>query len=388
MFFSPATLQPKLEIGQPDDPYEKEADRVADQVMMMSNQGIQLSQGGDVVQRQPLVQRVSSRNSGKQTASPKITSKVSTIRGSGNPLPKNIQNEMGGKIGADFSYVKIHTDNTAAQLSQNLRARAFTVGNDIYFNKGQYNPNSREGKRLMAHELTHVVQQQEYEQEMIQRALFRRQRIFSGSKTLGPGISLSWRGNSVRITAQLEVYGPEASENVAQQIEDTIDNYWNESFDDGYAVNTDVDVSYREESDDEDSNRTQIYVTDLRGPSNVRRRWLVGSRYMRYDIDADINWTPAHEFGHLIGLSDRYSESVISKISGRMGGERTNEVETGWENNIMAVHGGDLERRNIEDLLETHATEIVTIVEDTIDEIGREYRQMEDYLRRGGNPFF
>jgi hypothetical protein len=59
----------------------------------------------------------------------------------------------------DFSKVQIHTDNKSAQMNQELGVRAFTHGRDVYFGIGQYNPQSNEGKRLLAHELTHVVQQ-------------------------------------------------------------------------------------------------------------------------------------------------------------------------------------------------------------------------------------
>ncbi len=158
-FFAPTSIQAKLEIGQPNDPYEREADKVADQVMRMPNLGMPVNQGEEVVQRNSLVQRNTAQNGGGQTASPEISSKISSTRGSGNPLPKNTKNEMGSKIGADFSGVKIHTDNNAVQLSQDLGAKAFTVGNDVYFNKGQYKPSCGEGKRLMAHELVHTLQQ-------------------------------------------------------------------------------------------------------------------------------------------------------------------------------------------------------------------------------------
>jgi len=66
---------------------------------------------------------------------------------------------MSSRFGIDFNDVSIHTDSRSIQLNRQLNARAFTVGNDVYFNQGEYNPNSWEGKHLLAHELTHVVQQ-------------------------------------------------------------------------------------------------------------------------------------------------------------------------------------------------------------------------------------
>jgi hypothetical protein len=66
---------------------------------------------------------------------------------------------MESRFGADFSNVKIHTGNEPEQLNRSLNAKAFTVSNNIYFNTGQYQPETDGGKHLLAHELTHVVQQ-------------------------------------------------------------------------------------------------------------------------------------------------------------------------------------------------------------------------------------
>ena len=86
-------------------------------------------------------------------------SQLSSASGGGRKLDKNTQTEMESGFGADFSGVRVHTGQNAAQMSQSIGARAFTHGNDIYFNSGQYNPESREGKHLLAHELSHTVQQ-------------------------------------------------------------------------------------------------------------------------------------------------------------------------------------------------------------------------------------
>jgi Domain of unknown function (DUF4157) len=79
--------------------------------------------------------------------------------GSGSSLDKNTQPFMESRFGADFSSVRIHTGSESIQMNKELNAKAFTVGNNIYFNQGGYQPNSPEGKQLLAHELTHVVQQ-------------------------------------------------------------------------------------------------------------------------------------------------------------------------------------------------------------------------------------
>ncbi|BFM43833.1 hypothetical protein CFS9_24740 [Flavobacterium sp. CFS9] len=88
-----------------------------------------------------------------------LEGKLDHSKGGGNGLDKKTKKEMESGFGADFSNVKIHTDTNAVQMSQELGAQAFTNGNDVYFNKGKYNPDSREGKHLLAHELTHTIQQ-------------------------------------------------------------------------------------------------------------------------------------------------------------------------------------------------------------------------------------
>lgn len=84
---------------------------------------------------------------------------VAQMRGRGAPLPDNVRDDMGEKMGTDFSAVGVHTGRDAADLNRQINARAFTVGNDIFFGSGEYAPASPPGQRLLAHELTHVVQQ-------------------------------------------------------------------------------------------------------------------------------------------------------------------------------------------------------------------------------------
>ncbi len=106
-----------------------------------------------------LVQRAAHAGAGESVAAHDISSKIENTNGSGMSLPAEVHQDLGEKIGADFSNVKIHAGSEAAQLSNQLGARAFTTGNNIYFNSGEYNPGTPSGKRLLAHELTHVVQQ-------------------------------------------------------------------------------------------------------------------------------------------------------------------------------------------------------------------------------------
>ncbi len=88
--------------------------------------------------------------------------KLNGTKGGGTPLQADVRPQMEYGFGADFGSVRIHTDSKATELNREINARAFTHGTDIYFNSGQYDPASTQGKKLLAHELTHVVQQNEW----------------------------------------------------------------------------------------------------------------------------------------------------------------------------------------------------------------------------------
>ncbi|MBL7804102.1 MAG: DUF4157 domain-containing protein [Saprospiraceae bacterium] len=103
-------------------------------------------------------------------ASPQVSNQIENNRGKGRALPENTRAEMEAGIGADFSGVNIHTDDKSAGLSQSLHAQAFTTGQDVFFNAGKFQPDTQEGKKLLAHELVHVTQQQTHLHRSIQRS--------------------------------------------------------------------------------------------------------------------------------------------------------------------------------------------------------------------------
>ncbi len=148
--------QAKLTIGRPNDRFEREADAVADRVVASKNSSSPVGPVSQPIQKLPQVQRQTNDGS---TANSNVARQLNSSQGSGSSLDGNTRQEMESAFGADFSSVRIHTDSEASQLSQGLGARAFTHGSDIYFNKGEYSPGSSAGKHLLAHELTHTVQQ-------------------------------------------------------------------------------------------------------------------------------------------------------------------------------------------------------------------------------------
>lgn len=96
---------------------------------------------------------------GGLSASDEVARQVRAARGRGNPIPGPVRQKLEAQFGADFSGVRIHTDSAAVLLADALKAQAFTRGNDVFFNEGKFDPSSREGEHLLAHELTHTVQQ-------------------------------------------------------------------------------------------------------------------------------------------------------------------------------------------------------------------------------------
>ncbi|MBA7606225.1 hypothetical protein ES703_13373 [subsurface metagenome] len=93
----------------------------------------------------------------------------SALKGGGQPLPPNQRTFYESRMGHDFSGVRIHAGTQAADTAQAVQAKAFTLGNNIVFNTGQYSPNNQEGNKLLAHELTHVVQQEQNQYSKIQK---------------------------------------------------------------------------------------------------------------------------------------------------------------------------------------------------------------------------
>ncbi|WP_414577266.1 DUF4157 domain-containing protein [Anabaena sp. CCY 9402-a] len=179
-----APVQPKLAIGSPGDKYEQEADRMAKQVVQQMNapqslalQPQEMPEEEKELQKKPRLQMQPTLqlhlSQGGMTASPKLESAIQKSRGTGQPLAEHIQQPMEQAFGTDFSLVKVHTDSQSDQLNQSLQAKAFTTGQDIFFRQGAYQPSTQGGQELIAHELTHVVQQNHHtvNRQLIQRAV-------------------------------------------------------------------------------------------------------------------------------------------------------------------------------------------------------------------------
>ncbi|MDB5250072.1 MAG: hypothetical protein JWQ40_4466 [Segetibacter sp.] len=162
-------IQPKLVIGAVNDPLEQEADTMADVVMKMPEMPSVRRKCADCereeeqIKRKPLTSLVTSflqtKSETGSVATDAVTNKILATKGSGSSMDDSTKSFMESRFGTDFSSVRIHNNDDAARMSTELNAKAFTVGNDIYFNSGAYVSTSTEARKLLAHELTHVVQQ-------------------------------------------------------------------------------------------------------------------------------------------------------------------------------------------------------------------------------------
>ena len=187
-------IQPKLKIGEPGDRYEQEADRVADKVMRMPDpQSVTQSanehslqqlypmcgEEKGLLQSKPISKLITqlaqrqTEDKGEKvdilknnktighntTIAPDFESEINTIKGGGHPLPESIRAFFEPRFKYDFSQVRVHADRNAAEVAKSVNSRAFTLRQDIVFGTGQYIPETETGQRLLAHELTHVVQQ-------------------------------------------------------------------------------------------------------------------------------------------------------------------------------------------------------------------------------------
>lgn len=206
---SPFFVQRKLTIGKPNDQYEQQADQVADKVVQRMSQpsveakaspavvstvpsgnvpaaaarteSLQAKEkeaieeepaGEEKLRRKPIfesmadpppddIQKKDNNGSAQESKAEGngLEQRLQQTKGSGSPLPSDTRTAMESSIGADFSSVRVHTGREAAEMSNELNAQAFTHGNDIYFNDNKFDATSSTGRHLLAHELTHTVQQ-------------------------------------------------------------------------------------------------------------------------------------------------------------------------------------------------------------------------------------
>jgi len=199
------TIQHKLTVSQPGDPFEREADHVAEQVMngpvpneldeeeptlaapsistLTGNAGPigreedeqdeNIAEPEEEVEEQEKKLDISSllslkgKSNNTRTPSAKVTKQIHAMQGHGKPMDEALRSFFEPRFQRDFSNVRIHTDGRAAETTKSLNAKAYTLGKDIAVSPDEYQPNTQAGRKLLAHELTHVVQQSNHVQTIM-----------------------------------------------------------------------------------------------------------------------------------------------------------------------------------------------------------------------------
>jgi hypothetical protein len=135
-------IQAKLKVSEPGDVHEQEADRIADQVM-----------------RTPPAGTVHAKAAAGNASRVAPSATLGNVASGGQKLPASVRAFFEPRFGHDFSHVRLHTDTQAAKSARDLQAHAFTLGSHILFQEGRFAPDTNSGQHLLAHELTHVIQQ-------------------------------------------------------------------------------------------------------------------------------------------------------------------------------------------------------------------------------------
>ena len=280
---SPVNIQAKLAVNTPGDIYEQEADRIAEQVMAMPGHIA-------VSSVPPRIQHFTEQSSAYGQVQAVPASVDYALAGPGSPLEPAFRQDMEGRFGHDFSRVRVHTDSKAATSAQAVNALAYTWGQDIAFKAGQYQPETNTGRRLLAHELTHVIQQKSSSQPIVQRKI---------DQIVQDGCKFS-------IKMGIGIYGSRANKTLADQWQNWINTQWSKEL----------------RCPDKISNCPVTMDATVRSYSTAKHWWQVPEsnkvlvaghgyrskafgRWGKWAEDED-QISVAHETGHLMGLIDRY----------------------------------------------------------------------------------
>lgn len=242
---------------------------------------------------------------GALVADDDIQRKLDQSKGGGKPLSAPVKTDMESSFGTDFSGVRVHTDDKAVQMNQQLKAQAFTHGKDVYFNQGKYNPESAGGKELLAHELTHVVQQNRGLSRKIQRAKTAEVSNAMSDDPYGWTSSYKVKVNKSNVTITVKVkivrdadVTKKDQKKVANDTKNEFLRYYDQRFDfvddKGKSRKLKVNLKYVNSGE-----HLTINLHSGHGHDNLSN-WYVDSDSV----------TRAHEMGHQLGFKDEYIDAA------------------------------------------------------------------------------
>jgi hypothetical protein len=220
---APTTIQPKLQLNTPGDEREQEANRVAEQVTRVSEPQLQRTRAGggfpesqnEQATHEQLQTKSIEANHTREMVRPRIVHEV--LRSSGRPMDPATRAFFEPRFGHDFGKVRIHADTQASEAASAVNARAFTVGRDMVYGSGQYRPDSLSGRKLIAHELTHIIQQSgggRAGRDVVQRKPSAEVTSDKATKTLN-------------IKSNIVFYGSQVTDAIVSETASDIQNVWN-----------------------------------------------------------------------------------------------------------------------------------------------------------------
>jgi hypothetical protein len=313
----------------------------------------------------------------------------------GEILDSRVRASLEPRFARDFSHVRVHTDDEAAQSADAVGAATYTFAHHIVFGRGRFNPISATGLSLVAHELTHVPRQpmattpharaiadgsSTQEVQAGQAALwlgthtnvpeptpgiiYRQPSGIAAPVAVGSfrptakSLTVDRTGSSMHISGTLVAYGDEASAANAAAAEATIRVYWNQTFPDGFVVTCDVSVVFVPRGTPLPSGTSQIEMAKTLQDSHVNS--LTGNMTLNMKDSDALTWVVAHEFGHMIGVRDRYTEGIMSRVGGLVGATRSATVDPGYQGTIMGETGGTTTSATVRDIGEENKPSFLT----------------------------
>jgi len=298
-----APIQTKLRVGSPDDAFEREADGLAERMLSMPQPRVQREAEEEVpVEEEQRPVRDEREEEVQAKAIDPATAPTATrlpATGGGQPLAQGERAFFEPRLGANLGSVRVHSDIEADRLASGLSARAFTLGRDIYFGEGEYNPGTLEGRRLLGHELAHVLQQGRGKEDL--------QRKIDRVKVSKKGIDLYF---------SLGIYGPNASANLASTWAANIENKWSQQLTiKNMTIDAKIHVTAKAYPLLPDVNMMQMAVSESNAvyvEKNGFRSYVAYSGW-GHDKWSTGRWAKdakplvvAHEAGHMMGLEDKY----------------------------------------------------------------------------------
>ncbi|WP_215225665.1 eCIS core domain-containing protein [Echinicola shivajiensis] len=327
-------VQSKSAEAEPEEPLQKAEDEEVQ--AQEEEEAMQTkSEEEEAVQSQEeeeVAQTKSETPSARQQGAHHIEASLNQSKGSGRKMDAGIKNEMETGFGADFSHVRIHTDERANHMSKAIGAQAFTHGNDIYFNSGKYSPESHKGKELLAHELTHTVQQKGMVQKKVQRNWSKNENYKSyDGKTIKADLKLKFEGAVLNKSSNASLNAAGLASAAKSQIENSYKGKLRKSIfgiDVVYDVSTTANVRVINKLTDLnfmsehlivvlDDSHPKVNGTYGRGPFYGTIVYLNEKHTPGMISGSDKNTIP-HEVGHTAGLKHLMEKSDESGMIGKL----------------------------------------------------------------------